>query len=245
MIPYLTNRGGPVVGIEALALQGLPIDELLLTRESTDELANLAGNAMSSTVVGSAMAAALAVAGHTLLDREYPNLDDEMEDSAALSEEALEARFRGTERLVPHPVDLASVKAIPSDLLVHAHRSARRCICENREGVTTENILQCSSCGYSSCEKHAGKPEHDYVEDGSEREEPKQFAAALNKQLPMRVTVPGFAREHVEKLVEKAEEKGAKFDKKVLDRYFDIVQDAIEGAEVRFPSILFAFCPYH
>lgn len=46
MIPYLTNRGGPLVGLEALALQGLPIDELLLTRENSDQLADLAGNAM-------------------------------------------------------------------------------------------------------------------------------------------------------------------------------------------------------
>lgn len=46
MIPYLASRGGPIVGVEALALQGLPIDELLLTRENTDQLADLAGNAM-------------------------------------------------------------------------------------------------------------------------------------------------------------------------------------------------------
>jgi len=42
-------------------MQGLPIDELLLTRESEDNLRDLAGNAMSSTVVGSAIIAALIV----------------------------------------------------------------------------------------------------------------------------------------------------------------------------------------
>jgi hypothetical protein len=46
MIPYLTSRGGPVTGLEALSLQGLPINELLLTRENEDQLADLAGNAM-------------------------------------------------------------------------------------------------------------------------------------------------------------------------------------------------------
>ena len=46
MIAYLTLRGGPIIGLEALALQGLPIDELLLTRENSDQLADLAGNAM-------------------------------------------------------------------------------------------------------------------------------------------------------------------------------------------------------
>jgi hypothetical protein len=42
-------------------MQGLPIDELLLTRESEENLKDLAGNAMSSTVVGSAIIAALIV----------------------------------------------------------------------------------------------------------------------------------------------------------------------------------------
>jgi hypothetical protein len=50
-----------MVGLEALSMQGLPVDELLLTRESEDQLADLAGNAMSTTVVGSCMLAALVV----------------------------------------------------------------------------------------------------------------------------------------------------------------------------------------
>ena len=40
MIPYITNRGGPMVGLEALSMQGLPVDELLLTRETEDQLAD-------------------------------------------------------------------------------------------------------------------------------------------------------------------------------------------------------------
>lgn len=42
-----------------LSLQGIPIDDLLLTRESTDQLADLAGNAMSTTIVGTALLSAL------------------------------------------------------------------------------------------------------------------------------------------------------------------------------------------
>lgn len=48
-----------MVGLEALSMQGLPIDKLLLTRETEDNLADLAGNAMSSTVVGACILAAL------------------------------------------------------------------------------------------------------------------------------------------------------------------------------------------
>lgn len=46
MIPFLTIRGGPITGMEALMLQGIPSASLMLTRESEDQLADLAGNAM-------------------------------------------------------------------------------------------------------------------------------------------------------------------------------------------------------
>src|SRR5579862_8061139 len=51
-VPYVTIRGGPMIGLEALAMQGLPIERLLLTREHQRQLQDLAGNAMSTTVVG-------------------------------------------------------------------------------------------------------------------------------------------------------------------------------------------------
>src|SRR6218665_1159974 len=72
MIPYSTYRGGPLIGIELLSLQGLPTDELLFTKESEANLKDLAGNAMSSTVVGTAMAAALVV-GMNLLGHSNSN----------------------------------------------------------------------------------------------------------------------------------------------------------------------------
>jgi hypothetical protein len=81
-LPYVTNRGGPLLGLEALSLQGLPIDELLLTKESEDNLRDLAGNAMSSTVVGASIIAALTVGmgkiqpGHDE-DKEAMDIDDE------------------------------------------------------------------------------------------------------------------------------------------------------------------------
>ncbi|KAJ3723900.1 hypothetical protein C8R42DRAFT_474038 [Lentinula raphanica] len=61
MIPYITNRGGPMVGLEALSMQGLPVDRLLLTRETEDQLVDLAGNPMSTTVVGAGIVGSLIV----------------------------------------------------------------------------------------------------------------------------------------------------------------------------------------
>jgi hypothetical protein len=48
-----------MIGLGALSLQGLPVDELLLTWETEDQLADLAGNAMSTAVIGASIMAAL------------------------------------------------------------------------------------------------------------------------------------------------------------------------------------------
>lgn len=252
MIPYLTDRGGPVVGLEALALQGLPVDELLLTRESTDQLADLAGNAMSSTVVGTAMLCALLLAGDKL-DKVEDKEDDEDEednedeegdkvmrpekkkvDQAEPTEEELEARFRGADRLAEHPVDLASFKPSPADLLDRAHRSARKCTCEGPDDVSEHPIYTCEGCGHSSCEAHKGKPEHRYVAETAERESPAKFAADLRDLLPMRLTVPGFQREAMIKLVEEAKGKGANTDGTWVEKFLKVIDEALTGAEFHF-----------
>ncbi|GAA6053725.1 hypothetical protein JCM3770_003185 [Rhodotorula araucariae] len=255
MIPYLTNRGGPVVGIEALALQGLPIDELLLTRETTDQLADLAGNAMSSTVVGTAILSALLVAGHTFEDKETVQAalelkdadgDDEMVDVAAAAakvddeptNEALEARCRGDERLVEHPVDLASSQPAPADLLERAHRSARMCSCEGPLDVSPHAISTCAGCGHSACAPHQGKPKHRYDASGTvAREKPRQFEHDLKSLLPMRVTVPGFNRAEMGRILERAREKGGSVNGKVIEKYLDIIADALGTAEFHFNHV--------
>jgi hypothetical protein len=51
-IIYCTTRGGPITGAESLALQGIDVHQLILTRETQKQLQDLAGSAMMSTVVG-------------------------------------------------------------------------------------------------------------------------------------------------------------------------------------------------
>ena len=57
----MTDRGGPIIGREALALQGIPPQSLSLTHETDKALLHFAGNAMTTTVVGSVTLAALCV----------------------------------------------------------------------------------------------------------------------------------------------------------------------------------------
>ena len=48
----LVGSRGPLVGEEMLLLPAIPANDLLLTKETEDNIEDLVGNAMSTTVVG-------------------------------------------------------------------------------------------------------------------------------------------------------------------------------------------------
>jgi len=54
-----SSRGGPLLGKEMFELQGIPTQDLQFTCESEEELRDMAGNAMSTTVVGACELAVL------------------------------------------------------------------------------------------------------------------------------------------------------------------------------------------
>ncbi|KAF7370517.1 Helicase C-terminal domain-containing protein [Mycena sanguinolenta] len=223
MIPYITNRGGPMVGLEALAMQGLPIDKLLLTRETEDQLADLAGNAMSTTVVGACILAAL-VSGIDLLkvgsdSQSYEarrsnamEVDDKPEsmdvDSAEISD-TIEDHVVGVDQLSWRPLDLAVTNARSlSDLLESAKRSARLCDCEGRTDVTARKLLRCQDCDTSTCTKCGGRPEHNPAvidTEANPRLHPSEFADQLKSTLPMCLSFNGLSQELLDTLKSDAE----------------------------------------
>ncbi|EIW79421.1 hypothetical protein CONPUDRAFT_107802 [Coniophora puteana RWD-64-598 SS2] len=221
MIPYITNRGGPMVGLEALSMQGLPIDKLLLTRESEDQLADLAGNAMSSTVVGACILAALVV-GKNLLktgdDRQtYENKkmdidDEENAHSMDVDEErsrSLAANINGAEDLTEKPLDLSATATLSlAQLLEEARSSVRLCQCEGRKDITTRELMLCQDCGSSSCTKCGGRPEHNFQPldtSANPRTPPSIFGRKLKSSLPMTLSLSGFTEEALEQAKQKAD----------------------------------------
>ncbi|KAI0339611.1 hypothetical protein BDW22DRAFT_1335785 [Trametopsis cervina] len=228
MIPYLTNRGGPMVGLEALSMQGLPVDELLLTRESEDQLADLAGNAMSTTVVGACILAAL-VSGRKLLKdgsdtatyeqkRAAPSLEDEDEVQDVLMNidkldigDSLEDHISGEDRLVEKPLDLAAANAARSmaELLADATKSIRLCECEGRKDMTTRQLQRCADCGATSCIKCGGRPKHNFEPIdlvAHPRLPPSDFERELKASLPMALVLSSVTQKLLDKL---REESGA------------------------------------
>ena len=224
MIPYITNRGGPMVGIEALSMQGLPVDELLLTRENEDQLADLAGNAMSTTVVGACIMAALIVgrkllkAGNDTVAYEERNTnielideigDDDVNqldlDNLKLGSSTTQG-ISGEDQLVKKPLNLTAAEegSLP-DLLQDAQRSSRLCQCEGRKDMTDRVLNRCSDCGSSSCVRCGGRPEHNYapIDLAKERRlHPSDFARTLKSVLPMALQLTNITEDLLSSLRE-------------------------------------------
>jgi hypothetical protein len=182
-IPFSTIRGGPLIGLEALSLQGLPIDKLQLTREKQAQLQDLAGNAMSSTVVGPAILAAL-IAGYKTLLR---GTDNAMEIDIPPSI----SKHCGEHKLVPFHLDLAAYKPVSvAAILDAAAKTVRFCLCEGRTMITTAALQQCSLCKHTTCAKCGGNPTHKYMllkhELASQRLPPAAFEDLIKDAIPMK-----------------------------------------------------------
>ena len=182
-IPFSTIRGGPLIGLEALSLQGLPIDKLQLTREKQAQLQDLAGNAMSSTVVGPAILAAL-IAGYRTLLRGTDNAM-EIDIPSSISKHC------GEHKLVPFHLDLTAYKSVSvAAILDAAAKTVRFCLCEGRTIVTTTALQQCSLCKHTTCAKCGGNPSHKYVplkpELASQRLSPANSEDFIKSVIPMK-----------------------------------------------------------
>lgn len=225
MIPYITNRGGPMVGVEALSMQGLPVDELLLTRETEDQLADLAGNAMSTTVVGACIMAALIVGqkflkggedmtpyeelkAHKIESIDEPDSASENEDEMDVDESTAQAspeeRIAGEDELTMKPLDLSATgRSFLKDLLEDAEKSARLCLCEGRKEMTDRALNRCQDCGSSSCVKCGGRPEHNFEPIdllAHPRLPPSEFSRTLKSVLPMALHLTGVTEELLERV---------------------------------------------
>ena len=203
MVPFVTNRGGPLVGIEALSLQGIPVDDLLLTRETENQMSDLAGNAMTTTVVGACMLAAMTLMTTELAEskpktaRRALVLEEHSSDSAATTMQAkgltvvqaaaaAKAEIVGQDKLVKRPLDLGMKPIAMKELLDKASRSARLCVCEGETGTTpSDELVLCGDCAHTCCVKCCGRPEHNYAKHVVKRMLPEDFKEQLKNSLPM------------------------------------------------------------
>ncbi|KAF2711037.1 hypothetical protein K504DRAFT_532750 [Pleomassaria siparia CBS 279.74] len=189
-IPFLTYRGRPVTGLESLVQQGLPVDEILITRESQSQLQDLAGNAMSTTVVGAVMFAAICIGYKALPKGERQGL------SHADSGAEVAHHIKDHAHLVTRSLDLGGYKPMNKTFIIkQAQRSSRLCLCEGRDSLTAHDLQQCHECGHSTCVQCGGNPTHAYKpipkEFTANRMSPSSFKKDLMNALPLRFRLHG------------------------------------------------------
>lgn len=240
-MPYLTGRGGPMVGLEALSLQGLPIDELLLTRETNDQLQNLAGNAMSSTVVGTCILAALVIARPDLAKTregkcESMDVDKEKGDADRSIRFDGQPGTRMVGALSEKKHDIVSCETVDmSELLKMATSTSMRCDCEGRMMTTKSDVYRCKSCDYTTCASCKGRPEHDFELDHRSRLDPDDFAGTVKACLPMRFLLGGVTWPIIDEMTEATKQKPGKLFASWAARVTEVLSD---GVELRFNELL-------
>ncbi|KAG9186178.1 hypothetical protein G6011_02734 [Alternaria panax] len=219
---FASNRQYALNGSQLLILQGMPLDRLLFANETQKDLQNLAGNAMSSTVIGASLISAL-IAGSKAF-RPY-----KVESSAA----ALSASPPGN--MITQPDMLERTLLQPSTyedldlvkLQQDATSSSRMCACEGKQAVSKTAIQICSACGHSACTLCAGNPKHIYstVLPASHRMlSPDGFIRRWRHLLPVRLQFDIFPD-----ISHLASKLGAKDP--ILNEYLAIVSEAQLGSQ--------------
>ncbi|KAL4867427.1 hypothetical protein BDV12DRAFT_198253 [Aspergillus spectabilis] len=225
-IPYMTTRGGPLCGLESLALQGLPLDRLLLTQESQRELQDLAGNAMSSTVVGAAILSALIV-GYKVLEK-----GNSPAKSSLSAPRRKTATPQGEDDLVPSTMHLDSPVTVNiSKLQNQAASSARYCMCE-RQSSTRPTIMKCRLCSHTACSECSGNPQHAYERwTDLVRTSPLDCISEIRSILPARLMINGITRENYSEL-----QHSTSIPPNIWNEFLDPVMRAV-GDELRFLEV--------
>ena len=186
---FSSLRGRPIVGLEALSLQGLSSNHLHLTRESQRELQDLAGNAMSSTVVGAAILSTMIVSGRCLLS-EQALWNNKHESVLKCSQPApIQEEKEPEEKLRLEVANLGNDEATVGsevDLCRLAWATRRLCHCEGQDQVAKVPVYICSDCGATACRNCKEIPKHNYAEKpiDIERRDPRLFIQAIRNHLP-------------------------------------------------------------
>ena len=198
------------MGEELLLLQGIPAENLILTKETEENLKDLAGNAMSTTVVGACILSALLLGHdaldvvqeksvgsivHSLVPRALTPANPEVEVSRHMGD-YVETKIR----LGPIMESAAeSGSQLLENVLSNAFASARMCSSEGIEKtLPPSELLVCKSCGHTSSiddETPARKfEEHEFqpMPLNTKRVSPETFKKELLNLLPMRIELHGF-----------------------------------------------------
>ncbi|KAJ4392112.1 hypothetical protein N0V93_005734 [Gnomoniopsis smithogilvyi] len=169
-IPVLTLEARPITGSEALKLQGLPIENFDMSIETQSQLQNLAGNAMSTTVVGAAILSTLSCVA--IYDAEHKKgwlkeklfLKGDFEDANLKDYNSFhgpDAKFNIKEFCELDGLVLSAyTNSNVAQILLLGEKTRRRCVCQHILAYSSMALYTCEVCGASLCKSCKGNPEH-------------------------------------------------------------------------------------
>lgn len=224
---YVSDRGGPLTATECLSLQGLPLNKINITKETSGQLQDLAGNAMSSTVIGSAIISALIAALPAIQSGHAKKTDKK-----ALHKEA-HAAMRGENNLVELNTLHQSQQLDLNELVHDAESSARKCSCEGQIGVVEKPLQLCEKCGHSTCTACGKKPSHHYVRQPKPietRQTPTTFTDKWRPRIPMSVHFEHFDSSNFVEDFHAYMQKQIATPNLLTAKYIDIVEKATKDA---------------
>ncbi|KAI0578561.1 DNA repair protein rad8 [Pyrenophora tritici-repentis] len=188
---FSSNRQTALNGSQLLVLQGMPMSRLLFANETEKELQNLAGNAMSTTVIGASLVAAI-ISGHKAF-QSTKNLADAQNSAPQTIESSLDGTSDWSSLLSHSVLEPATYEQLDLvKLNEEALLSSRFCHCEGKKFTSKTAILTCSACGHSACTLCAGNPKHVYrkAEPCNHRTQtPDEFVRRWRPRLPARLKV--------------------------------------------------------
>ena len=184
---FSSHRGTALNGSQLLLLQGMPMTKLHFARESQRDCQDLAGNALSTTVIGASLISGIISGrqGFQLESEKDPSPEIPRGLLAAPDARVIEPKMRPIE-----PPGCKSERIDVSLLKADAMQGARFCECEGDIDICGSPVHVCSSCGHTACAKCAGSPRHNYSEKFSNKQRlltPDEFIHRWKPQLPTRL----------------------------------------------------------
>ncbi|KAF2640429.1 hypothetical protein P280DRAFT_550182 [Massarina eburnea CBS 473.64] len=203
---FVSNRQTPLTGSQLLVLQGMPYNKLLFAKETQKELQDLAGNAMTTTVIGASIVSAL-IAGGQALGRpteEQPEIKKRIERASTTVD------IKNMQSLDPPPTNIKQLDT--ASLTQESRITSQLCSCEGNRRLTKAHVHICEDCGHTVCNNCSGNPSHSYVDfvaPQERRQTPGDFENKWRPLLPSRLRFgdfPGLPKiiPHLERSDEKA-----------------------------------------
>ncbi|KAI0108359.1 hypothetical protein F4814DRAFT_455140 [Daldinia grandis] len=159
-IHWITDQCRTLSGYEMLGLQGLPLSRLEFAAETQDDLRNLAGNAMSTTVVGTAIVAILRAIQESpcRLDSVFPK--PLKETQAKIDRQVIGSKLEEFPSFGTMTIQSSFQMSSIAELL---ERCRRYCFCNGSAKYSTDDFLVCTICSTIRCKWCAGNPPHSFV----------------------------------------------------------------------------------